>query len=130
MAGVSNAQYLSSLFPYCFRSKTVYTSRLSLVFLIHLADPESWPVVIIIFGYTYCPSVRPHFSKYSKTKHVSSKNNVDDWRYCGSDRVDHWWHMSCCPLFFLVYQWEKFFASIFCTIMMLIQRYNKEKLLP
>ena len=36
-----------------------------------------------------------HFSKSSKTRQISSENNVHYWRDCGSSRVDHWFHLSC-----------------------------------
>ena len=36
------------------------------------------------------PSVRSHFSKYRKTKQLSSENSDRYWRDCGSGRVDHW----------------------------------------
>ena len=42
-----------------------------------------------------CPSyVRPQ-SKSSKTKQISSENNVHYWQDCASSWVDHWWHLSC-----------------------------------
>ena len=34
--------------------------------LIHSADPQSPPVVIIIFAHVVRPSVRPHFSNLAK----------------------------------------------------------------
>ena len=60
--------------------------------LIPSADPQSRLVVIIVWC---CP----YFSKSSKTKQISSENNVHYWRNCGSGRVDHWWHLSCFPYF-------------------------------
>ena len=53
-------------------------------------------VVIIVFTHAVRPyvglHVRLHFSKSTKTKQSLSKNSV---HYCGSGRVDHWWHLSC-----------------------------------
>ena len=43
-------------------------------------------------------SVRPHFSNLAK------QNNVRYRRDCGSGRVDHWWHLSCCSFFFLFFE--------------------------
>ena len=66
--------------------------------LIHSDAPQARSVVIIVFTHLVRPSVRPyicpHFSKSSKTKQISSENNVYYWRDCGSGRVDHWWHLS------------------------------------
>ena len=45
--------------------------------------------------HTCCPYVCPHFSRSSKTKQISSDNNVHYRRDCGPGRVDHWWHLSC-----------------------------------
>ena len=44
-------------------------------------------------------SVRPRFSKSSKTKQISSENNVHNLRDCGYGRVDHWWHLSFSSFF-------------------------------
>ena len=62
-------------------------------FLIHEADPQSRPVVIIVFAHVVRPSVRrpPLFN----TKQISSEIKVRYWRDCGSGWVDHWRHMSC-----------------------------------
>ena len=38
--------------------------------------------------------VRPSVPLF-KTKQISSENNVRYWQDCGSDQVDHWWHLSC-----------------------------------
>ena len=73
----------------------------SLFLLIHLADPQSRPGVIIVFAQV----VRPNFLKSSKTKR-SSENNVHYWRDCGSGRVDHWWHLSC------LLAWEKIVRNV------------------
>ena len=54
--------------------------------LIHSADPQS--LVIIVFAHVVRPSVSLHFSKSSKTKQISSKNDVRSWRERGSVRVD------------------------------------------
>ena len=40
---------------------------------------------------TCCLSVS-YFSKYRKTKQLSSENSDRFWRDRGSGRVDHWWH--------------------------------------
>ena len=45
--------------------------------LIHSADPESRPVVIIVFTYVVCTNIY-------KTKQISSENNVRYWRDCVS----------------------------------------------
>ena len=50
---------------------------------------------------TCCPS---HFSKSSKTKPISSENNVHYWRDCGSGLVDH---------FLQEYFFPPFLATIF-----------------
>ena len=61
------------------------------LFLIHSADPLFRPVEINIIVHVY---VRPHFSKYRKTKQTSLEHN-DRYRWdCGSGRRDHWRHMS------------------------------------
>ena len=48
--------------------------------LIHEHDQNSLPVVITIFTYTSClsvrPSVHPYYSKYRKTIQISSKNTL------------------------------------------------------
>ena len=67
------------------------------VILIHEADPQSRPVVIIVFC-TCRPSVRQHFSKQNK---FQAKTMFYYWQDCGSDLVDHWWHMSCIQFFVL-----------------------------
>ena len=62
----------------------------------HKIDPLGRPTVTAggdrCFS-TCCPSVRlyvrPHFLKSSKTKQISSENNVHYLRDCGSGRVDH-----------------------------------------
>ena len=41
-------------------------------YMIHSADPQQWPVVIIIL----CCYVYPHISKFSKIKLIIRKNNV------------------------------------------------------
>ena len=66
---------------------------LSMVKLIHSADPQSRTVVIIIFAHVSVrPSVRPHFSKYRKTKQTSFEN-IDRYLWGSrSGRVDHWCH--------------------------------------
>ena len=46
--------------------------------LIHEADPQSRPVVIIVITIS---SVRPHFSKQNKFQ--AKENNVRYWRDCG-----------------------------------------------
>ena len=63
--------------------------------LIHSADPQSRPVVIIVFTHVIRTSVRSHFSKSSKAKQISNESNVHYWPDCGSGRVVHWWHLSC-----------------------------------
>ena len=58
-------------------------------------DPLGRPTVTAGRDHCFCtcrPSIRPHFSKSSKTK--QSENNVHYWRDCGLGRVDHWWHLS------------------------------------
>ena len=56
--------------------------------LIHEADPQSRPVVSIVFAHVRS-SVRPSFPNFHKTKQISSKNNVRNCQDCGSGRVDH-----------------------------------------
>ena len=56
---------------------------LGILLLIHSADPQSRPAVIIVFAHVVRPS--PLF----KTKQISSRNKVRYWRDCGSGRVDH-----------------------------------------
>ena len=58
--------------------------------LIHSADPQSWPVVIIIFAHVVRPYVRIHFSNLAK-QNKTTDNNGRYRRDCGSGRVDHWW---------------------------------------
>ena len=65
-----------------------------LCLLIHSADPESRTVVIIVVVHIVRSSVRPHISKSSKAKQITSENNIHYWRDCGSGRVDHWWFLS------------------------------------
>ena len=48
--------------------------------MIHEADPQSRPVVIIVFAQVFRLS--------HNTKQISSENNVPYWRDCGSGRVD------------------------------------------
>ena len=56
------------------------------VLLIHKADLQSRPVVIIVFA--QCRSfVRP--GRTFQNKQISSENNVRSWRECGSGRVDY-----------------------------------------
>ena len=75
-------------------SRTVVSFFQPGYFLIHSTDPRSRPVVIIVCAHVVRPYVRPHFLKSSKTKQISSENNVHYWRDCGSGRVDQWWHFS------------------------------------
>ena len=64
-------------------------------------EPLGRPLVIIIFAQVSVrPSVRPHFSKFGKTKQTAHENNDRYWRDCGSGRGDPWWHMSCSYFFF------------------------------
>ena len=58
--------------------------------LIHSADPQSRPVVVIIFAHVVRPSVHPHFLNLTKQ---TTENNGRYWRDCGSGRLDHWWHI-------------------------------------
>ena len=44
--------------------------------LIHSANPQPRPVVIIVFTHIVRTSVRPHFSNSNKTKQFSSGSNV------------------------------------------------------
>ena len=76
-----------------------------------LIDEANRPVVIIVFAHVVLPYVRPHFSKYSKTKQISNENNVQYWQDCGSGRVDHWWHLSCFSLF-LWWTYERTYGHI------------------
>ena len=52
---------------------------MSMCFLIHSADVQSLLVVITIFAHSVCNSVRPHFSKSSKTKQFSYENSDLYW---------------------------------------------------
>ena len=63
---------------------------LSFKLLIHSANPQSRPVVIFVFTHVH-PSVRLHISKQNN---FQAKTMFRYWRDCGSDRVDHWWHLS------------------------------------
>ena len=49
-----------------------FPTLMFLLYLIHSADPQSRPVVIIASAHVVHPSVRPHFSKSSKTNQNSS----------------------------------------------------------
>ena len=81
-------------FSHKYRNGNIWTTQKEKILqLIHSADQRSRQVVIIVFARVVRPSVRPHFSKSSKTK--QSENNVHCRRDCGSGRVDHWWHLSC-----------------------------------
>ena len=60
-----------------------------LLILIHEANPQSRPVVIIVFAHVVRLYVRPSLFK---TKQNSNESNVRYWRDCVSGRVDHWWH--------------------------------------
>ena len=51
----------------------VHSPIVSFRLLIHWADLQSWSVVIIVFAHVVCTSVRPHFSKSSKTKQIIRK---------------------------------------------------------
>ena len=57
--------------------------------LIHSADPQSRPVVIIVFARDVRPYVSPHFSKCFKTKQLLNENSDHFSQYCGSGRADH-----------------------------------------
>ena len=54
--------------------------RCILSLLIHEANPQSLPIVFIVFANDRPSVPNGHFSKYSKTKQISSKNNVHYWR--------------------------------------------------
>ena len=57
-----------------------------------LIDPKGRPTVTSGSDHhfhTCCLSVRHHFSKFHKTKQLSSENSDCYWRDCGSGRVDH-----------------------------------------
>ena len=56
--------------------------------LIHSANPQSRPVVIII----------------------AKQNNGRYWRDCGPGLVDHWWHPSC------IYYWVQFPLTGYITL--------------
>ena len=60
-----------------------------------LVDPLGRPTITSI-----CMAVRPHFSKSSQAKQMSSEDNVHSWRDCGSGRVDHWWHLTSFSFYF------------------------------
>ena len=85
------------------------------ILLIHLADPQSRPVVITIFARVVYTSVRPpvrlHFSKSRKTKQTSSENSDCYLCECGSGRVDHWWH-TCLFLPYSASRKKSKFASL------------------
>ena len=68
-----------------------------LLLLIHEADPQTRPVVIIIFALVSVRlSVRTSpFFKILQNKQTSSEYNDHYWWQCESGRGDHWWHMSC-----------------------------------
>ena len=57
----------------------IYSRLLKSKILIYSADPQSWPVGIIVFAHVRS-SVRPHFSKSSKT--IQSENNIRCWQDC------------------------------------------------
>ena len=54
--------------------------------LIHEADPQSRPVVIIVFAHVVRPSVP---FPLLKTKQILNENYFRYWQDCGSGRVDH-----------------------------------------
>ena len=62
-------------------------AKMKILLLIHEADPQSRPVVVIVFAHVVRSYVRP--SPIFKTKQISNENNVHYWRDCGSGRVDH-----------------------------------------
>ena len=66
-------------------------------------DPLGQPIVTTSRDHclrTCHKSVRPHFSKSSKTK--QNENNVYYWLDCASGQVDHWWHLPFIPFLFSV----------------------------
>ena len=59
--------------------------------LIHSANPQSRPVVIIVFMLSIHPTATVRtFQNLAKQY---------KWRDCGSGWVDHWWHLFCNFLF-------------------------------
>ena len=68
---------------------TVITMSIRARLLIHSANPQLRPVVIIVFAHVVRTYVLTYFSKSSQSKPVSSENNVHYWRDCGYGRVDH-----------------------------------------
>ena len=99
--------------------------KLCCMLLIHEADPQSRPVVIIIFAHVVCSYVRQYVRQYVrpsplfKTKHLYSENNVRYWQNYGSGRVDHWWHLFCTNIYLssIVYFWRQFFPLLCQTRM-------------
>ena len=88
--------------------------------MIHLADPQTRPVVTIVFTH-----VRKYgrVSKSSKRKQISSESNVHYWQEFGSGRVDHWWY-SCLVIIIIlksreignneIFLGEKFTSFLIC----------------
>ena len=53
---------------------------LYVLFVIHMADPQLRPVVIIVFAHVARPYVRPQFSKSSKTMLVTGDTvDMAEW---------------------------------------------------
>ena len=68
-----------------FNGKIFSLSCFSCLFLILSANPQSRPVVIIVFARVVRPSVRmsvPTFQNLAKQKQISSENNVHYCRDC------------------------------------------------
>ena len=88
--------------------------------LIHSAAPQSWPVVIIIFTHVVHSSVsRPLIFKASKTKQISSKNNINYWWDCGSGRVDHFFnsiYFECTCVYFVFSQCKFNVKESYCGL--------------
>ena len=84
-------------YMYCNDSwiKYVYwVKATTLCLLIHVADSQSLPVVIIIFAHVSVrPSIRPSVRPVQNKQNLS-ENSDPYWKDCGSGRVDYWWHAS------------------------------------
>ena len=77
--------------------------------LIHLANPQSWPVGIIVFAHVVRTSFQNCLTK-------QKENNALYWRDCGFGRVDHWWLPSATNYRFLkalfCFMWSCLLSSV------------------
>ena len=94
--------------------------------LIHSADPQSRPVVIIVSAHVVRTYVRLHFSKSSKTKQISSENNDHYGRDCGSARVYLFFHV------YIIFHFEHFIVRTYhvqILLLLFLSPWNFQKFL-